>query len=87
MVVRATGCVVVVTVVRRRLDATQRPMIMQTMMGMITKNTKDETDPPTAGATALPVEGIMNSQEVLSLLRDYALKLLVRQPSCDVTRF
>ena len=73
VVVGATGCVVVVTVVCRRLDATQRRMIVQAVMGMITKNTKDETDPPTAGPTALPGEGIMNSQGVSSLLRDYVL--------------
>ena len=58
VVAGATGCLVVMTVVRRRLDATQRPMTMQAMMGMITKNTKDETDRPTAGPTALPGEGI-----------------------------
>ena len=61
VVVGATGCVVVVTVVRRRLDDTQQPTAMQTMMGMITKTTKDEIDPPTAGAIALPGEGIMKS--------------------------
>ena len=57
MVVRATGCVVVVTVCRR-LDATRQPMTMQTMMGMSTKN---EADPPTAGPRALPGEGIKNT--------------------------
>ena len=70
-----TGCVVAVTVVCRRLDATQQPMTMQVTMGIITKSTKDEIDPPTAGPTTLPGEGIMNSQRVSSLLQDYVLKL------------
>ena len=56
-----TGCVVVVTVVRRRrLDTTQQPMTMQMMMGMITKSTKDASDAPTAVPTALAGEGIKN---------------------------
>ena len=69
VVVGATGRVVVVTVVRRRLDATRQPTAMQTTMGMITKTTTDEIDPATAAPTALPGEGIMNSQRVSSLLR------------------
>ena len=76
VVVGATGCVVVVTVVCRRLDDTQQPTTTHTIMGMITKTTKDEIDPPTAGPTALPGEGIMNSQRISSLLQDYVLKLL-----------
>ena len=59
--VGATGCVVVVTVVRRRLDATQQPMTMQVMMGIITKSTKDASDAPTAVPTALPGEDIKNT--------------------------
>ena len=61
MVAGETGCVVVVTVVCRRLDATQQPMTMQMMMGMITKSTKDASDAPTAVPTILPGEGIRNS--------------------------
>ena len=61
VVVAETGCVVVVTVVCRRLDATQQPMTMQVTMGMITKSTKDASDAPTAVPTALPGEGIKNS--------------------------
>ena len=74
--VRATGCVVVVTVCRR-LDTTRQPTTMQTMMGMITKSTTDETDPPTAGPRAMPGEGIRN------IVKCVVLKLLLRQPSCD----
>ena len=61
VVVGETGCVVVVTVVCRRLDTTQQPMTMQVMMGMITKRTSDASDAPTAVPTELPGEGIKNS--------------------------
>ena len=62
VVAGATGCVVVVTVVRRRrLDTIQQPMTMQMMMGMITKRTNDASDAPTAVPTILPGEGIKNS--------------------------
>ena len=61
VVVGETGCVVVLTVVCRRLDATQHPMTMQTMTGMITKTTKDASDVPIAVPTVFPGEGIKNS--------------------------
>ena len=61
VVVGATGCVVVVTVVCRRLDATQQPMTMQVTMGIITKSTKDASDAPTAVPTALPGKDIKNT--------------------------
>ena len=61
VVVGETGCVVVVTVVCRRLDATQQPMTMQVTMGMITNSTSDPSDAPMAVPTVLPGEGIKNS--------------------------
>ena len=56
-----TGCVVVVIVVCRRLDATQQPTTTQVTTGIITKSTKDASDAPTAVPTALPGEDIKNS--------------------------
>ena len=61
VVVGETGCVVVVTVVCRRLDAIRQPTTMQVTTGIITKSTKDASDAPTAVPTALPGEDIKNS--------------------------
>ena len=61
VVAGATGCVVVVTVVCRRLDATQQPMTMQVTTGIITKSTKDASDTPTTVPTALPGKDIKNT--------------------------